>query len=301
MTISIGDGGKAAPLRDAATVVLLRAGAGGPEVLMVRRKKGSAFMADAFVFPGGRVDDGDANSHPLSGENTIARDGRLAQLADDEPRAVSCCVAAIRELFEEAGILLAVDDQGAMVRTDGQSWFTESRRSVHEGTRGFREVLAEQDLALSLGELAFFARWVTPANESRRFDARFFLARMPSGQTATFDETELHEQRWSTPRAILDDYERGTVKLPPPTIWHLTDLTAHRTVESALAWARAREVAVIRPKLVPIDGNVGIVLPWDSEYPSLPGDGTVIARTHPVAGPVTRFVLLDGRWIPRTV
>ncbi len=285
--------------RDAATVVLLREGAasgGGFEVLMVRRPRGAAFMADAFVFPGGRVDDADSASHPTVGDAQVTGDARLAAIAADEARAVTCCVAAIREMFEEAGVLLAVDRAGAAPRTDDDPWFAEARAALRAGTRGLRELLAERELALSVGELAFFARWITPASEPRRFDARFYLARMPAGQTARFDADELYEQRWATPRALLDDHARGAIKLPPPTQWHLADLARMRTIDEAFAWARAHEVAPVRPKLVPAGDTLAIVLPWDPEYASLPGEGAVIERTHPVAGPISRFVLVDGRW-----
>jgi len=242
---------------------------------MVRRPRGAAFMADAFVFPGGSVDEG-----------------------DKLPSSDACCIAAIRELFEEAGVLLAVDQSRAPVRTDGDAWFDEARRAIKEGKRTFRELLDERGLALAVDELAFFARWITPSSEPRRFDARFFLARMPPGQTARFDETELKEQRWATPRALLDDHARGGIKLPPPTLWHLRDLSRRASIDEALAWARARTVEPVRPKLVPADGTLAIVLPWDPEYPSLPGEGAVIDRAHEVAGATDRFLLVDGRWQP---
>src|SRR5207247_858780 len=160
-------------------------------------------------------------------------------------------------------------------------------------------LLAEGDLQLAVGDLAFFARWITPASEARRFDARFFLARMPAGQTARFDADELFEQRWSTPQALLDDHAGGAIKLPPPTQWHLADLARCATIDAAFAWARAHDVAPVRPKLIPHEDTLAIVLPWDAEYPSLPGDGAVIERTHPVAGAVSRFLLVDGRWAAR--
>lgn len=291
----------ASPARDASTVMLLRESAGGPEVLLVRRKSGSSFMADAFVFPGGRVDDTDESAHPMAGESAIANEPRMSVLAGDSGHALTLAVAAIRELFEEAGVLIAVAENGKAVATDGDAWFREAREAVHQGTRGFREVLAERDLSLAVGELIFFARWVTPVTEPRRFDARFFLARLPAGQTAMYNEEELVEQRWATPRAILDDYAAGKLKLPPPTIWHLTDLARLATVDAALAWARARQVAIVRPKLVAVDGMPAIVLPWDSEYASFAGDTAAIDRAHPVAGAVTRYVLVDGMWTGRTV
>lgn len=293
-------GTPAGPARDAATVVLLRDGDAGPEVLMVRRSKGSSFMADSFVFPGGRADASDETSHPLRGEEAVLRDPRLQVIAGDGSRAVTLCVAAAREVFEEAGVLLAVDAAGRPADTSA-AWAPEGRGAVHQGTRGFRELLAEQDLSLTVDGLHFFARWITPATEPKRFDARFYAARMPPEQVASHLPGELTEMRWGTPRAILGDYGRGEIKLPPPTIWHLTDLAEQPTVDAALAWAAAHPVMAVRPKLVPIRGAPAIVLPWDGEYEALPGEGETIPRDHAVAGPVSRFVLVDGRWIAESV
>ena len=282
--------------KDAATVVLLRDGAAGLEVLMVRRKKGAAFMAEALVFPGGRVDDEDIVSHPVTGAEAIGEEATIAEIGGDRAHALTCCVAAIREVFEEAAVLLAVDGSGAPLRDNLSPELCEGREAVHAGTRGFRELCAELDLRLDVGALVFFARWITPEAEmNRRFDARFYLAAMPPGQTPAHDPIELTEHVWATPQALLDDIRS---KLPPPTQWHLTDLARHRTVSDALGWARGRRVATVRPKLVgdPVTGGPMIVLPWDSEYPSLPGATFPLDRSVPVAGPLSRFVLFDGKW-----
>lgn len=222
--------------RPAATVVLLRAGAGGgtPEVLMVRRHRGSSFMADAYVFPGGRVEAADGE-----GEAAFA-------------------VAAARELAEEANVVV---DAATLVP---------------------------------------FARWITPSAEGKRFDARFFVAAAPADQIARHDNLETVDSLWATPADVLARYERGELKLPPPTIRNLEDLAVHATVDAALAWARGRVVAPILPKLVPLDDTIAIVLPWDPEYAALPGEGIVIEPTHPVARPPSRFVLSEGRWWGRS-
>lgn len=216
--------------RPAATVVVLQPGARGPEVLMVRRHRGSSFMADAYVFPGGRVE-------PSDGEGEAA-----------------FAVAAARELREEAG------------------------------------------LDVDAATLVPFARWITPSAEGKRFDARFFVAPAPTGQTARHDTIETVDHLWATPAEVLARYERGELKLPPPTIRNLEDLTGHATVEAALAWARGRIVTPILPKLVPLGDTLAIVLPWDPEYAALPGDGIPIDPAHQAARQPSRFVLREGRW-----
>jgi 8-oxo-dGTP pyrophosphatase MutT (NUDIX family) len=197
---------------------------------MVRRHRGSSFMADAYVFPGGRVE------------------------PEDGPGEAGFAVAAVRELQEEAALTV--------------------------------------DVAL----LVPFAHWITPSAESKRFDARFYVAPAPSGQIARHDTVETVDHLWATPAEILARYERGELKLPPPTIRTLEDLVPHATVENALTWARGRDVAAVLPKLVPVDDTLAIVLPWDPEYPTLPGEGQVLPATHQVARPPSRFVLRDGRW-----
>ena len=197
---------------------------------MVRRTRGASFMADAYVFPGGRVE-------PSDGEGEVA-----------------FAVAAARELREEAAITV-----------DATS-------------------------------LVFFAHWITPSAEPKRFDARFFVAATPEGQVAHHDTVETVDALWATPVEVLRRYGRGELKLPPPTIRNLEDLAPHPTVAAALAWARSRSVTAILPKLVPLDSTLAIVLPWDSEYPSLPGEGRAIDPMHPIAQGPSRFVLAEGRW-----
>lgn len=226
--------------RPAATVVVLRDGAAGPEVLMVRRARGASFMADAYVFPGGRVDEAD-------GADALRF-----------PR------AAARELREEAGLDLAPE------------------------------------------ALVPFAHWITPSAEPKRFDARFFVAALPPGQEARADGSETHDALWATPEEVLARHERGELKLPPPTICNLEDLAPHRTAAGVLAWARARVFTAILPKLIPLAGSDGasiaIVLPWDSEYASLPGEGAAIDPSHPCVSPLrSRFVLSEGRWWSRRI
>jgi 8-oxo-dGTP pyrophosphatase MutT (NUDIX family) len=218
--------------RPAATVVVLRAGADGPEVLMVRRTRGASFMADAWVFPGGRVD-------PADGEGEAA-----------------FAVAAARELREEAAI------------------------------------------AVDAASLVPFAHWVTPSAEPKRFDARFFVATLPAGdvQTAQHDNAETVASAWATPSALLERHARGELKLPPPTLCTLEDLAPHATLEAALAWARSRTLVAILPKLAPLGETLAIVLPWDPEYPALPGEGRPIDAGHPLAEGRSRFVLAEGRW-----
>ena len=263
------------PIRDAATVVLLRDGARGPEVLMVKRNRGAVFMADAHVFPGGKLDDSDGGDF---------------------------IVAAAREAFEEAGVVLAVDARGETPVLDGAAWVEPARAAVLAGTERFVDVLAAHGLAIDPARFVLFARWITPPTESRRFDARFLIARVPEGQKGAPDAAgEVVDFRWDTPAALLAAQARGEIKLPPPTLWHLTDLARFTTVDEALAWARTHSLHPVRPKLWDLGGVISIVLPWDPDYEAIPIEGEALDAAHPAAGAITRYEIIDGLWRGRTV
>jgi hypothetical protein len=141
-----------------------------------------------------------------------------------------------------------------------------------------------------------FAHWITPSAEPKRFDAHFFIGVAPEGQVARHDAVETVDSLWAPAAELLARYRRGELKLPPPTIRNLEDLAPHATVAAALDWARGRAVTAILPKLVPSGHTLAIVLPWDPEYPSLPGEGRAIDPSHAVAQGPSRFVLEEGRW-----
>lgn len=239
------------PVRPAATVMLLRdAGtgseSGGLEVFMLRRTNNAAFAGGMYVFPGGRVDDAD-------GEGDVA-----------------FAMAAVRECFEEAGVLLAVDATGSTVR-DGHP-VLEHRHDVHDGTVDVRALAADHGLSLSTDELVWMSHWVTPKGESaRRFDTRFFMVASPQGQTSYHDDSETVASMWVEPADALRRWREGELLLMPPTVANLGFLAAHGDVESAMVAARAVGVPpCILPKVRSADGRVvGVSLPGDDDYDSL--------------------------------
>lgn len=252
-----------APPRDAAAVILVRDAGRGLEVLLVRRPSKAAFMARAFVFPGG------------------ARDG------DEDPR-----VTAARELFEETGVLLA---EGAV--DPGRAAELRARAAAGEA---LGPLLEAAGLRLDLAALVPFAHWITPSAERRRFSARFFLAALPAGQRASIDGRELVEERWVTPGEALE--AAAELCLPPPqlrTLWELREVGA---VDGALALARRRapHVAPLLPRFAPLadaPGGFALLLPWDPGYEAQgTGEAHPLALDHPLAGGPSRFVLDEGAW-----
>jgi 8-oxo-dGTP pyrophosphatase MutT (NUDIX family) len=266
----------------ASTLLLLRDGDAGLEVLTVVRSGASPFMAGNLVFPGGKVDPADA-SFTQANTPCPAADAEFGAA----PGLHAFAVAACRESLEEAAVLPVVGgvlDDAALVAL---------RTQLAQGTLALDAWLASAGLRLDLAALVPFARWITPAQEGRRYDTRFFVARAPANQSGLHDANETTSAAWSTPAAVLDAFDAGTVRLAPPTHKAVTMLAAHATVDEALAAPRC--LAPILPLLVKSGegdtATVALVLPGDPEHP-------VPERRAP--GP-TRYVLIDGRMQPRDV
>ena len=247
-----------APARDAATVALLREGDGGPEVYLLRRVKGMAFAGGMHVFPGGSVDPADATAD-------IAWAGPAPAvwaeaLACDEPLARALVCAAVRETFEESGVLLAgpdADEVLADVSTD--EWEAE-RAALEAREHSMSELLARRSLVLRSDLLRPLAHWITPEVESKRFDTRFFLARMPHGQACREVGGEADERLWLRPADALSSADQpGGTNLMPPTEAVLEDLAAHPDVDGALAATRVLRTVMPRARIA-ADGSVELFL-----------------------------------------
>lgn len=250
------------PARPAATVIMLRDGAGGLEVLLLKRHAASDVLGGAFVFPGGKVDAADAQldmvSHvdqPLSDLHTALNEPDIDTLT-----AASLFVAAVREAFEESGILFA---HGA---THEQAVRTTAL--LREG-RPFAAVLAEMQLRLQTRSLAPWSRWITPVMPSvtnKRFDTRFFVAALPPGQIAAHDNHEATESVWLQPRAALERHRDGFIELAPPQIMTLAHLSRFGAVQQVMAHARGRTPPLIQPEPFDQEGTRIICYPGDERH-----------------------------------
>jgi 8-oxo-dGTP pyrophosphatase MutT (NUDIX family) len=261
--------------RDAATVVVLRDGARGPEVYLVKRSRQVDFMAGAHVFPGGRLDKADSSPSTCALLSTEAKDLH-ARLGEPLPatHAAGLFVAAIRETFEEAGLLL-----GRLAAGWGAD---DARHAVANGA--LFSTLVEH---LDARALVPWARWVTPEVSPKRFDARFFVARAPEGQEPRVDGREATEGLWITPREALARWAEGDMQLPPATAKSIDALAVHRTVDEALAAAAAlRPPPVVMPVVWNEDGRAYISLPGDPRHP----------MPDPLGGSIRRIQLVEGRY-----
>lgn len=241
-------------------------------------------MAGAHVFPGGRVDPQDAVglSSPCC-EGTDVLPGFPDLSADDE---LSYRVGALRELVEEAGLLIARGAEGAVVSAEVAAAI---RARLAAGETLPALVLAH-GLRLTVDAMVPLAHWVTPDIEPRRYDTRFFLARVPEGQTPRHDGGELTEFRWITPAEAIALCRQGELRLPPPTWTTLQQMARHATIEDLFRWARAKAIVRVQPHLVREAEQTVLTLPGDPQAPAPPG--WEIPEE-------TRFVLREGQgWKP---
>ena len=260
---SLRDGGQPAPVpRDAATVALLRDAAHGPEVYLLRRVRGMAFAGGMHVFPGGSVDPADAAAGRSLGWAGPSPDDFATAFGTSEELAAALVCAAVRETFEESGVLLAgasPDEVIADVSTD--EWEAE-RAALEAREQSLSEMLARRRLVLRADLLRPLAHWITPEVEERRFDTRFFLAEMPSGQVCRHVGGEADQRLWVRPADALS----GGLMMLPPTAAVLGDLARYDAVAAALD--APRQISPVLPKLVVgEDDDIAFLLPGDPGYP----------------------------------
>jgi 8-oxo-dGTP pyrophosphatase MutT (NUDIX family) len=270
--------------KPAATVVVVRDQPDGFEVLLVRRNDKVAFMAGAHVFPGGRVDAGDAISDTSTSSDEVVGLPRFRDLSAAEE--VAYRVAAVRELVEEAGVLIARTAEGSPVSPETVA----SVRAGLASGQPLASLALQHDLRLALDQFVPLAHWVTPESEPRRYDTRFFLATLPDDQTARHDEGETTELRWMSPADAVARCLRGEMLLPPPTWTILKQMARHVSLADLFAWAQAKPIVRVQPNLVRDERQTMLTLPGDPLMPTLPG--WEIPED-------TRFVLEEGKgWKP---
>jgi 8-oxo-dGTP pyrophosphatase MutT (NUDIX family) len=250
----------------AATVTLVRDSPRGLEVLLLQRNFASGFMPGVHVFPGGALDASDASAriHTLCAG---LDDAQASQALGLERGGLAYWVAAIREAFEEAGILLACDARGEFVSFAEEPEarrFREYRKALEAGAIGLEAVLLAENLRLAADRLVYFSHWITPLGAPRRYDTRFFAALAPARQSAAHDETETIAHAWVEPREALVRYRRGELRLRTPTIATLERFARFDASAALLAALRAqRDIPAILPRIAR-DGRT--LLPGDRGY-----------------------------------
>jgi 8-oxo-dGTP pyrophosphatase MutT (NUDIX family) len=223
----------------------MRDGEIAPEILLLKRHRSSGFVPGAYVFPGGRVDDADAD---------------VKWPGTTEP-APEYWVAAVREVFEETGVLLARDGAG--------SWSTDAssderlealREQLMQGTAALAYVLSARGLELAPEALCYIAHWVTPVAEPRRYDTRFFIAKLPPGQKAVPDAREMTDAVWLSPGDALARFADGRLKMVFPTVRTLQLLLPFKRVSEVFEAFKSRMIEPVMPRLVRTEEGIGIVI-----------------------------------------
>ena len=281
----------------AATVILVRDSRKGQfEVFLMRRHREQNFMGGATVFPGGRLDEADCDPSLVAcvkGLSPADARERLQERDLTAEKAMGLFFAALRETFEESGVLLACGPSGELLNLrDGETAgrFAGYRLKLHEKSLSLMELAQRESIRYALDLLCPYSHWITPEVETRRFDTRFFLALHPRGQLPVHDTIEMTKSVWMTPAAALEEYESGKILLMPPTLKTVEELSGYRTTDELFAHARGRRIEPFLPQAFVLEDGYGIRLPYDPEY-------TIEAyKLPPRPGEPSSIVMKDGRW-----
>lgn len=254
----------------AATLVLLRdRSGGGIEVLLIQRHANSKFAAGDFVFAGGKIETDDTPADAEAWCVGITADEARVRLGDlpSARLALGHWAGAIREAFEEVGILLAFGPDGSRLRLSGETRarFEDHRRACQRDGSAFWRMLKEERLRLATDRLVYIAHWITPEENPIRFDTRFFAAEAPPEQEAIADNQEIVKVRWLSPAEALDAQRRGEISLRLPTIKSL-GLVDGSSVAEVLAGLDGRSVPTIRPRVIGEGLDRQVFLPGDAGW-----------------------------------
>lgn len=276
------------PPNPASTIVLVRKGArrAAPDILLLQRTADASWLGGAWVFPGGRVDDGDRDHQWREQADGIPA-LRAAWPDADAGWLLDHALAAVRELFEETGLIIVRPDPDLRVKP-GSPKAIEARAKLRQGLVSFLRICRVYGWRPAVDQLVPVARWVTPEQERKRFDTVFFVATAPDADAdGSADGVEIGDARWTTAAAALARYAAGEIALAPPTLRTLEDLAGLKSVDRVMSWASASRRLTLAPRLHLEAERRILLLPGDSLFPA--------DEAHRVDG-ATRFVERDGRW-----
>ena len=255
--------------RPAATLILVRDASAGMEVFMIRRTQSAVFMGGAHVFPGGGVDASDASAE-LAAHCEGLDDIEASRLLGLERGGLTYWTAALRECFEEAGLLLAHDADGRYADlndTQHLHVFEQWRESIRAGKATLADLCREHGLRLAAERLAYYGHWITQPGRPRRYDTRFFVAEAPSAQTASHDNSETVDNLWIRPAAALERHSRGEMHLVFPTIKTLESIAGFENAAALMQYARSpRKMPTMAPRTASSREGAKLLVPGDYAY-----------------------------------
>lgn len=257
-------------IRDASTVIMVREVDAGVEICMLMRNLKSDFVGGAYVFPGGAID-GNDYSPEFQDLCPFFDDDKASQALGLKKGGLGFFIAAIRESFEEAGILLASlpgDEEMVSMKDPARAeLFLHYREELNAHRLGLIDIVKSEKLSLRPERLKFHSRWITPVGPPRRYDTRFFLVDAPKDQTALHDRSETVDSLWIRPQDALDAHERGEFQLIFPTIKTLESIAIHKSVLEIFESAPLHDpVEYVQPRIVERDGQIVLLLPGDDGY-----------------------------------
>ena len=247
------------PAKPAATIALLRDSPSQMEVLLLKRDRNASFVPGAYVFPGGRVDPADWTKQTLASVDRLTTETAATRLGlvGTSPPAIAYYIAALREAFEETGILVGVGPNAQAPPTAAENVEVEVlRNGLMEGSVSFNETLENLSCRINGSSIEYLAHWITPEREPRRFDTRFFAARVQTDAEPIFDPREMTEALWLSPKEALSRNQGGTLPMIFPTIDTLQQLADYTTVGDALRGIGNASIPTLMPKLVVTEKGV---------------------------------------------
>ena len=281
--------------------MILREREDGFQVFMVRRHSGNEFLADRYVYPGGKLDDEDCTADAAEHvESMTPEDARQRLDEDIDPySALGLFLAGVRETFEESGLLLArrVGEEDFIDLTSDpevSARFSNYREQLQRSEISLSEVAERESLVFPMQWLGYFAHWITPHIESKRYDTRFFVCLAPENQAPLHDEHETTDSLWLTPREALERSRGDDFLLAPPTLRTLQRIADFDSAADALAFARSHIPPRILPHMQMQGDDVLLYLPGDPEFPE---DDPRFSDVDPVSSDVTRMRMVSmGKW-----
>jgi 8-oxo-dGTP pyrophosphatase MutT (NUDIX family) len=292
-------------LKKATTVILLREETRGFGVYLLKRSEKSSFMPANFVYPGGMVDPEDSQPAIYDRCKGVSPEEAHRILGKSLPpeEGLSYWVAGIRELFEEAGVLLAYDQKGNLLSSRNpahRELMARYRGPIQNGNVTMAKMAQEEKLFFAVDQVYFHAHWITPEAYPQRFDTYFFLARHPVGQEASHDQKEMTAGMWVTPQEALERNSKGEMVLSPPTLKTIEDLSLFTSLDDLFTASRKNVIEPVLPILKKVSNQTFIVYPWDPYYPvfqqgDIP-DPLDHGRPSQPGDRATRILFREGRW-----
>jgi len=276
--------------RPAATLILARDAGTGMEVFMIRRTQSAAFVGGAHVFPGGGVDASDASAE-LAAHCEGLDDAEASRVLGVERGGLAYWAAAMRECFEEAGLLLAHDangDYADLNEAERVAVFAKWRESVRAGRATLADLCREHQLRLAAGRMAYYSHWITQPGRPRRYDTRFFVAEAPSAQTPSHDNSETVDHVWIQPAEALARHRSGEMQLVFPTIKTLESIARFDTTAALMEYARSpRKMPVMAPRTASGRDGKKLLVPGDYAYAE-------VGRLDPEGGGTAACEIIPG-------